>query len=318
MAKRPNKNKLKKLIDDKMKLVEGSPAKFVTAVEKEQAKLLRELSRLIGELDTENGNIKITQKNLDLVADIDKKFKKYFYKSDYIGAVDELITEMDETKSLTKKYFDASFEDINSKQADIIYSSKRVEAAEVLMGATALEAAFFAPVKNAILDAVQNGSSFSELFTSIQTQVSGDEKTDGKLKKYARQIASDTFSTAERNYTTILSSTLDVQFYRYVGGTLPDTRCFCENRNNNYYHIDEIKSWGKGENIGNGCGFPWQGMYKDTNESNIMTWLGGYNCQHSIIPISLILVPISDIQRAIDLGFFKPTEAEKELLGLAD
>ncbi len=65
-------------------------------------------------------------------------------------------------------------------------------------------------------------------------------------------------------------------------------------------------------NTGNG----WAGMYKGTNADNIMTWLGGYNCKHSIIPVSLAIVPMSVIQRAIDAGYFKPTKAEQELLGL--
>lgn len=316
MAKKINAKKLNKIIEDKMKLVEDSPAKFVSAVDKEQEKLLKEVLKLVGQLDTDSGKIKITDKNLDLVVDIDKKLKKYFYKSDYVLLVDELVNEMDKVKKLTDEYFKYEFEKPESKEANLVYASKRREAVDVFLGTSATDEAIFKPIKNNILTAVQSGSSYSELFETIQKTVTGDEKTDGKLKKYTGQITNDVFSITQRSYTKLLAETLDVQFYRYIGGTLPDTRCFCDERNNNYYHYEEIVSWGRGENIGGGCGYPWQGMILGTNESTIMNYLGGYNCQHSIIPVSLISVPKKYIIRAIDKGFFKPTSVEKTLLGL--
>lgn len=316
MARKPNLKKLKKLTDEKIRLIEESPDKFISSVDREQKRLLNELNKLLGELDTKDGVIQITERNARLVDEITQKLRKSFYRSGYTDNVKDLVKELDQVKDLTKDYFKEGFGKFDSKKADIVYSTKRGQVVEMLAGISAMDAAIFNPIKQVISDGVTNGTTFKELIDNISTTVTGNDKVDGKLKKYSKQIASDAFSTTERNYTSEISAALNIQFYRYTGGIIQDTRCFCAERNGNYYHIEEIKSWGRGENIGGGCGYPWQGMYTGTNENNIFTWIGGYNCKHSLIPVSLLMVPPEVIQRAIEEGWFKPSKAEIELLQL--
>lgn len=317
MAKKVTQKDLDKLVKDKIKLIETGPANFYSSVEEEQKKILKQTIELIGELDTKDGIIQPTQRNLDLIDSIDKKLKKSFYKSDYISAASDLIGQLDEVKNLTSEYFKAGFGTFDNKKADLFYQQNRKTFLESLISTTSTDQALFKPVGTNILNAITNGTPFTDLVSQIKTTVTGDDKVDGQLQKYAKQIAGDSFSATERNYTKTIALSLDIQFYKYVGGELPDTRCFCEERNGNTYHIEEIKSWGRMENLGDcNIGGGWAGMIKGTNESNIMTFLGGYNCKHSLIPISLALVPMAVIERAISEGWFVPTEAEKELLGL--
>lgn len=316
MAKKLDRKKLKKLVDEKIKLIEQSPNKYYSAALKEEKRILNELDKLIGDLDTEDGVLKVTQRNINRVAEIEKQLKKSFYKSGYIDATDELIGSLEQVKTLTKDYMTRSFGKIKSNVADVAFNAKKAEAFGILVGTSSMEVALFNPIKQLITDSITNQTTFKELAESLRTTVTGTPELDGKLSKYAKQIAGDTFSTTERNYTKALSEAFDIQFYRYQGGIIEDTRCFCTERNNEYYHIEEIRSWGRGENIGGGCGYPWAGMYKETNENNVMSWLGGYNCKHSLIPVSLILVPSDVIKRAISKGWFDPTPSEIELLGL--
>lgn len=318
MAKKPNTKDLEKLVKEKMRLIESGPQSFYNAVEAQQKEVLKETLSLIGDLDTKDGIIQPTQRNLDLVDKIEKKLKKSFYASDYITAADDLIGDLDKVKDLTTDYFKEGFGKISEKKADLLYTNNKKNFLESLIGVNETQTNLFGPIKSNIIDGITNGTTFSELVKNIKTTVTGDEKVDGRLQKYAKQIAGDSFSATERNYTKTISDALNVQFYRYVGGELPDTRCFCDERNGHYYHIEEIRSWGRGENIGdcNIGGGAWAGMMRGTNENNIQTFLGGYNCKHSLIPVSLILVPMSVINRAIDQGWFEPTEAERQLLGI--
>lgn len=317
MAKKPDRNKLKKLTEEKIRLIENSPNKFYSSVAKEQEKLLKELNKLLGELDTKDGVILVNNANLEKIDSITKKIKKSFYKKGgYVDSVDVFVTEMDEVKTLTDQYYKEGFGAFNGAKATALYKTKRSNTIEVLSAISSMDSAIFNPIKQTISDGVTNGTTYKELIDNISLTVTGNDEVDGKLQKYAKQIAGDAFSTTERNYTKEIAGVFNVQFYRYTGGEVTDTRCFCGERNGNYYHVNEIISWGNGENIGGGCGYPWQGMYKETNSGNIMSWLGGYNCKHSLIPVSLILVPEADIIRAIEKGFFKPTKAEIELLQL--
>jgi hypothetical protein len=57
-------------------------------------------------------------------------------------------------------------------------------------------------------------------------------------------------------------------------------------------------------------------MARGTNESTIFTYVGGYNCQHSLAPVSVFIVPIEQVRSSIEMGYFKPTASERELLEL--
>jgi hypothetical protein len=54
----------------------------------------------------------------------------------------------------------------------------------------------------------------------------------------------------------------------------------------------------------------------DTNSETIKINLGGYNCQHSILPVSVFSVPKEDYLRAVDKGYHRPTPTEREYFGI--
>jgi len=60
----------------------------------------------------------------------------------------------------------------------------------------------------------------------------------------------------------------------------------------------------------------WSGRMEGTNERTFFTTAGGNNCRHSIMAVSVFSVPKAQIEQAIELGFYKPTEFELELLDL--
>lgn len=316
--KRPDKKALEKIVKDKLKLIESSPEKVYSAAEKEQKRLLENLLSEIGDLDTKDGVIQITERNINKVDGIVQRLKKDFYKSGYIDSVKGMIGDLDSVKKLTDDYFKEGFGKFKNDKSGLIFSSAKKNVFDALAGTSAMETTVFKPIANNILDAITNGTTFKELQTNIKTTITGNDQVAGQLQRYAKTWAGTSFSITERNYTKSISDVLKIQWYRYVGGEIQTTRCFCDERNGKYYHIEEIKSWGRMENLGDcNTGNGWSGMIKGTNEGNIMSNLGGWGCLHSLVPVSVLIVPMPDIKRAMDEGWYTPTKQEAEALGIA-
>jgi hypothetical protein len=316
------------LLKEKISILEKSPEKFNTSVEKEQLKLLKEALKLTEKLELDGNKIKVSLKNISLIEEINKKLEISLTKGEYFSAVKELLTNMDQAAKLTNEFMQKTIDGFErSKLADEVYKLQRTKAAELLIGQSSIDANFLQPVKNTILDAVTQETTLQQLVKNLNETIIGTPQYEGKLQRYTKQIASDALSVTDRVYTTTISNEIGVEFYQYLGGELDTTRCFCEVRNGKYFHKKEIEAWGSGDitegfegtsdlSAAKECGKDWQGKYRGTNSSNIFNWLGGYNCKHSLAPKSLISVPKTVLNRAIEKGYFKPSEKQKKLLNL--
>ena len=164
-----------------------------------------------------------------------------------------------------------------------------------------------------MLDIFRNGvltkSSISNIETNLSTFIKGTEKSPGILDRYVKQVYSDSITQFTANYTQIISEDQGYEFYKYVGNRSKDTRCFCAQRYNKFFHKKEIENWGNGKVMdgveGENCGYPWAGMIKGTDSSSIFTYRGGWFCNHQIIPILTKRVPADVIQRAKGKGYYK-------------
>jgi hypothetical protein len=60
----------------------------------------------------------------------------------------------------------------------------------------------------------------------------------------------------------------------------------------------------------------WAGENQSTNEQTIYNFAGGYNCQHSILPVTIDQVPVEVIREAVDKWGYEPTQFERDELGI--
>lgn len=321
---------LKQLIAEKTKRLETVPAKFSKSVQGLQASISRDIVRLVGQLEEKGGKFVLSKKNLLLAEEINDKLADILSESEYTQYVKQFASEFNAQAKVNTKYFQKAFGDFEKELAELTVKQSRNNAVALLTG-EGVESSFLNPIKDIIRNAVNTGSSFSEIVKGIEDFVEGTEGSDGKLLAYSKQIAVDTFAVSDRTYTNAVAEENDFEWFYYSGGILEPvysksgrqiggTRCFCYERNEKYFHYKEVESWGAG-NVTDGvegkdCGFPWSGMNANTNESTIFTYAGGYMCSHSLQPVSVFIVPKDVIQRNIDKGYFEPTEAVAEELGL--
>lgn len=289
------------LLKEKNARLEEVPLALQTTVQKQQKKIISQILKELSALETKDGLIVINNKNLKQIAKISDELKEIFLNEDYLKAVKEFAKEFDSqakiNQSLIKKGFGETETPLASKTYIDIAKRNAVDA-------LTSENLFTKPITELLESAVVNGSSISETIESITQFVEGNGEVDARILKYVKQITNDAFAIADRSYTSIISEALDNDWFYYAGSEVENTRCFCKERVGNYYHYKSIEKWGKGEllgecNIGDGL---WAGEILGTNESNIYSYLGGYNCMHSLMPVSEAIVPDSDIERERELG----------------
>lgn len=313
---------LKSLITKKSKRLKEVPEEFLSSVEKYQKKLFVNVLALLDNLKRDgSGRIIFSSEdlsNLNVIQSIEQDIKTALLSSDYVKAVDSYAQEFNEQARLTSKYFKDLFESFQTSPAAEAVLARAKENAVTLLIGEPLDTNFLLPVKSLLEDSVQSGASWVDTVQSIRDYVEGNEDADGRLLKYAKQIAHDEFAITDRSVTNIIAEEVEAEWYFYSGGEVLATRCFCDERNGQYFHWKEIAAWGEGQNLGKcdlGDG-TWAGERDGTNAQTIFVFAGGWNCMHSINPVSVFDVPMEVVQRNIANGNYSPSEKEAELLGV--
>lgn len=311
---------LKEIIEQKSRKLNAIPNKFLNSVEKAQKVLYNEMTVLMNSLETVNGNLVVSSKNFNIAKKISEDLKAVLLESPYTEAVKDFSSEFNTLKTINDKYFNATFPEYTAPEVGAVLIDNAKKQTVTALLSNSVDNSFIAPIEGVLNNAISSGASFMETLQNIRTAIEGGENTkgdvvDGKLLKYAKQIAHDNFAIADRSYTNTVADELESEWFLYDGTEVADSRCFCMERKGRYFYYKEIEAWGRGEKVGE-CGKDWQGKNANTNESTIFILAGGYNCLDSIMPVSVSIVPKSDIERAISLGFFEPSEFERSELGL--
>lgn len=295
------------LIKEKSRRLESVPLKFQTAFEKQQKAILDEIAILTNELDIKAGQILINKNNLKIISQIDTQLKEVFLNDDYLKSVKQFASEFDKQAIINSELITKGVGEIVDVAVSKAYVSlAKKSAVNALIGAP-MDTEFIKPIQGLLENAVVNGASLKETLQGVRDFVEGDAKNKSKLATYAKQVTNDAFAISDRSYTSIVSDYLDAEWFYYAGGEVDATRCFCLNRVGNYYHYLEVESWGNGENLGecNIGGGVWAGQIAGTNSKTIYSFLGGWNCLHSIMPVSISIVPESAIDEARSKGFIE-------------
>lgn len=306
------------VLSDKINALEDIPEQWAKKIDKFQPKMFKRLTKLLSTLTlTGEGFVEMTAENLQKIDTILVGLKDYLTTGEYVSIVEDLNKQFLAQEANTIAYFETTFGSAPvTSFGSTLYNVQRANMIEAVIG-KGLDELLSTPLRNTLIEGIASGSSYSDLLTNVQRISMGNEKLEGHLLRYSRQIVSDTLATTDRQFTQIVGDELGLEWYRYLGGKMKTTRCFCLERNGGFYHRKEVEGWGNMIGIGN-CNVDggWAGMYKGTNSETIFTWVGGYNCQHSLLPISEVGVPKKDLLNAMEKGWYNPSQAVRNELGL--
>lgn len=296
---------LKAIISDKVRRLETIPDAFLSNIERTEKGVYAKLLELLDQLKVDaSGNVVMTKANLAKAEAITTELKKVLYGSEYTKALTEFAGEFNTQKTINEDYFSNAFPEFTgSDLADELVNISRRQTIELLSGQS-LDAAFFNPIKQQMINSVATGASRVDMIKSIRDIAMGGDGVEGKLLSYSKQIAHDAFALSDRSYSATIAEDLGIEWFKYSGDKIATSRPFCVERHEKYYHKKEIQAWGDGKNLGvpkEDTGL-WAGAMRGTNSATIFKTAGGYNCRHSIIGVSISVVPPGVVKRNVDNG----------------
>jgi len=284
---------LEKLI----KAVDGSIDEFEQALPFIEKDIANKVEILIGKLDTKGGKIRPTVKNLRLLKDLRKEIQKILNTGKYNLAFENLEKNLVVITDANENYFSKMVEDFTAPEV-----LKEVKAVTMLELSESLKGSGInTNVVDGMLDIIKNdiygSSSFYDLNKSLRDFIVSSPETDGRLARWSKQVVTDTLHQYSATYQQIVTDDLGLEWFEYVGGLVRDSRCFCDRMvKKHFIHKSELSTIVKGEIDGKQCeiyqktGLP-QGMIEGTNENNLQTLRGGYNCRHLMPAVSKERVP---------------------------
>jgi len=301
---------LSELIAEKTRRLTTVPDIYLTEVERAQKRLFPQIVEILRQLAVDaSGNIILNSSNLALAANVKELVQQILADSEYISAVRTYAAGMTEQVSVSNQLFAQAFDGFTpAANAQALFRLTQANAVDLMVNAIGNQR-FADVVRENIETAISSNAGFTETVRQLQTIVTGDEEIDGKLLQYNKQIAHDTFAIADRNYTSAVSEELEAEWFFYSGSEIETTRPFCRARHNEYFYYREIEQWPA-------TAGDWAGRIPGTNSSTIYSYAGGYNCRHSIIPVSVRRVPEAKVREAISKYGFEPDEATADYFGL--
>jgi hypothetical protein len=291
-------------LDEKHDRLDSVPSTFVQSMEGVQGKISREIEDLVSQLEMENGQILLSEKNMALMESINQRLKNLIFDEAYEKNLTTFLGEFKKQAELNNAYFHSIVPDFEpSKLYDSVLKNTQKNALS-LLNEDAFTQALIQPITQTLEASITNKVSFADTLTNLRYLIEGNEEVDGRLMSHVKRVAYDSFAVSDRSYTNTIATDLGLEFYRWSGGKIEDTRCFCLERAGKFYHREEIKAWGRGENLGK-CksGDLWEGANSNTDEATIFFYAAGYNCRHTIQPVSKKSVPPDVMQRARSKGY---------------
>lgn len=277
--------------------IEGLSESMIRA----QNRLYRRIMGILKDLELDSeGYIKQSASNRRVLRSAESVFDEFIKSPAYVGIIESQLAIIPAINAANTTYF-TTISKAFSPDRNFIRDLQRQVIRDV--NSMLLNEGVIVNVRqplNVILNQnINSGGSFAGFTDQVRNFITGDGRNEGRLLKYAKTYVSDTLFAYARTWQEAVTTDLALEFYLYSGGIITagkyssGTRSFCMARNGKYFHKKEIEGW---------ADLVWKGKNPETTKSSIFTLLGGFNCRHSVIPVSRSIVPAEDISRAIQEG----------------
>lgn len=198
---------------------------------------------------------------------------------------------------------------------DILEFSKQKTALQLLE--SGVDANFLDKILETLNSSIVSSGDIDDLFQELEVYITGGKDGVGALQRYVSQVSNDSLTQFNATYNLTVTQDLGMEFYKYTGTKISDTRPFCVDFMNQYFHKKEVEQLGIGINPYTGKNLrqdQLKGRIKGTNKSSIFINRGGWNCRHYFSPISARFVPKESLRRNVRNGNWQPNERETRYL----
>lgn len=278
-------------LSDRIESITGRAEENLTkAVTQTQKKLFEQMQTTLSKLELDaEGMILQTGSNRKILQKADRAFDKAMKNSGYYESLNQYTGAITALTDANSKYFDFIL-DTFTPDAHYLKSLQKssVETIVNLLANDGLEVQLKQPLMNILNQNVNSGASLSDMLRQVREFIQGSPDAEGKLLRYSKQVSKDTLFQFSRSMQESISQNSGLNYYLYAGGLMDTSRPFCIARAGKYFHRKEIESWPK---------LNWAGKRPGTTKSSIYVYLAGYQCTHSLIPVSEAVVPKDVLDR---------------------
>ncbi len=251
---------------------------------------------LVKQLDTKEGDIVVSVKNLRLLNRIKVQLKGELINNTYLKQISDFVAFFDKTDAIQNRYFGTIEKGYTAPELLKEISKQAIDDTIESLAGSGVDANVIQPVKDLLTVDVQSGSSWAKMVKDLESMIVSGKIEEARLKKYSSQIVTDAINQYSRQYAQTITADLGLKFYQYVGAMVEGTRPLCKALvNKRYIHESELPTIVKG--IVNGKQTPLSkykiplGMIPGTTATNFQTYCGGYRCNHHLIPVDESAVP---------------------------
>lgn len=261
--------------------IDQVPAAFIGQVEQLLPDIYSYVVRNLN-LQLEGGKVARTRANMVAILSFIDGMNGWMLNPEnpYVRSVSDYMGEFGEQKRLNDIVL-ASFGGA-PEASQVVYNAARRRTVELLIGESYVTN-FIDQVRGTLIESVSSNRTFADTTKALSDVVLGDGQRDGRLLNWCKQVAHDRFAMTDRAYVQTAADELGLNWFRYTGGLIEDSREFCVARNGNVYHRSQIEDWA---NLSQ-----WDGRMPNTDRETIFNKLGGYRCNHRLTIVAETEVP---------------------------
>jgi hypothetical protein len=284
-------------------LVDERIAKFNQRLPAVQERIYASIINLASELDTSNGKIKPSIKNVKIIAKIKSQLRKIIFDKEFEGELDDLLKTYDDIGKLQNAYYTSIVGKFTLPKVLKEVTNLSIQSTLDAFGEDALAANVIDPIQSILVKNVTQGGSRDEFLEEVRAYIKGTDEEEGRLLKYSKTYTTTALNEYSRNYGSVISDDLGYEWYQYIGSNKDTTRDFClkltearKNKCMEYIHVSQFKELLEGKICDDSIpiyqkyNLPY-GMKEGTNVSNLRVNAGGWNCNHDFAGVPKSLVP---------------------------
>jgi hypothetical protein len=198
---------------------------------------------------------------------------------EYVKEVGRVLDGFKDLKKLSDLYFSELIDGFNAKE--VLYQEilkANIEITKDMLLGSGIRNNFANAIQETLKANASGTTNRTLLQKTLKEFIEGTEAEKAYLNRYITTVTNDSVMTFSRQYVETIAEDLNLQFFFYSGTAIKDTRSFCRARHGRYFKKSEVENWA---NLGN-----WNGRKAGTTKSTIFSFAGGWNCRHTIYPIT--------------------------------
>lgn len=280
------------ILTEKRDLIEESRTNLTGIAVSIQAIYWRKIQKIIEQLDIDDsGRVIENQRNLKFIDDLQKIYMNLQAKQ-LLKVTDKIQKDFTKMNTLDDRYFGTivSRNSKKFKEGKNISETLRLQSLGITDAKNLKPNGFLSSLlrdtnpsralTRILLSGILANKTVDSLTKEMQTAIVGTDTISGITEKQLNNLVFDAYHQFDRSTSSTRAEKIGLFSAVYENNIILDSRCFCRNRFNRIWTVDEIRKWKASTNpkktkSGKNC----LAIFTSANYDPFIQ-LGGFNCRH--------------------------------------